>query len=102
MTRTIGCVGKKLGCEKGFGVDMRRYEACLFESLGPSLALSTTRTTAGTTERFETMSLAGEERPERCRIASEGADWLLTSADWLLPVFARSGAAVCFQSSTYF
>lgn len=30
MTRTIACVGKKLGWEKGFGVDMRCYDACLF------------------------------------------------------------------------
>jgi hypothetical protein len=34
MTRTIACVGKKLGWENGFGMDMRRYYACRFESLG--------------------------------------------------------------------
>ena len=33
-SRTIACVGKKLGWEKGFGVDMRCYDACLFEGLG--------------------------------------------------------------------
>jgi len=49
MTRTIPCVGKKLCCEKGFGIDMRSYDACLFESVGPSLALSATK--AGTIER---------------------------------------------------
>jgi hypothetical protein len=34
MTRTIAYVGKKLGWEKRFGVDMRCYDACCFESLG--------------------------------------------------------------------
>jgi hypothetical protein len=34
VTRTIACVGKKLGWEKGFGEDMHCYDACRFESLG--------------------------------------------------------------------
>jgi hypothetical protein len=34
MTRTIACVGKKLGWEKGLGVDMRCYDACRFKSVG--------------------------------------------------------------------
>ena len=38
-SRTIACVGKKLGWEKGFGVDMRCYDACLFEGLERLAAL---------------------------------------------------------------
>jgi hypothetical protein len=33
MVRTIVCVGKKLGWEKGFRADMRCYDACRFEGL---------------------------------------------------------------------
>jgi hypothetical protein len=47
VTRTIACVGKKLGWEKGFGVDMRCYDACRFEVWGALRPLLTT--TAGTT-----------------------------------------------------
>jgi hypothetical protein len=34
VTRTIACVGRKLGWEKGFVVGMRCHYACRFESLG--------------------------------------------------------------------
>jgi hypothetical protein len=34
VMRTIACVGKKLGWEKGFGVDTRCYYACRFENVG--------------------------------------------------------------------
>jgi hypothetical protein len=34
VTRTIACVGRKLGWEKGFVVGMRWHYACRFESLG--------------------------------------------------------------------
>ena len=33
VTRTIAYVGNKLGWGKGFGVDIRLYDICRFESL---------------------------------------------------------------------
>jgi hypothetical protein len=48
VKRTIACIEKKCGWEKGFGVDMRCYDACCFESLERALRPMLT-TTAGTT-----------------------------------------------------
>jgi hypothetical protein len=35
ITRTIACVGKKLGCDEGFGVDMRSYGTRFLRVWGP-------------------------------------------------------------------
>ncbi len=73
MTRTIACVGKKLGCEKGFGVDMRSYDAYLFESLGPHWRRRRRpRASVSSWRRAR-----GEEPSQACRIVGTPGAWVL-------------------------